>query len=73
MPELTYYELPERTTLSRVKVSSGFKVLEDRNLITRRTDGQRSFVRLANFDPMGGWAILPGKSMYSGHDPYPGG
>jgi hypothetical protein len=63
---LTYDELTTRTTLSRVKVSRGLTVLEDRKLITRRTDGRRSDVGLANYDRDLGWAKLPVKSMYAG-------
>ena len=63
---LTYDELTSRTTLSRVKVSRGLKVLEERTLITRRTDGRRSDVGLANYDRDLGWAKLPVKSMYAG-------
>jgi hypothetical protein len=63
---LTYDELTDRTFLSRVKVSSGLTVLEQQKLITRKTDGRRSVFGLANFDPTGGWAMLPAKGMYSG-------
>jgi hypothetical protein len=63
---VTYDELTKRTTLSRAKVSRGLTVLEDRKPITRRTDGRRSDVGLANFDPNLGWAKLPLKSMYAG-------
>lgn len=63
---LTYDELTLRTTLSRVKVSHGLTVLEDRKLITRRTDGRRSDIGLANYDRDLGWAKLPAKSMYAG-------
>jgi hypothetical protein len=66
LARLTYDEITERTSLSRAKVSSGLTVLEDRKLITRRTDGRRSVFGLANYDPNGGWAMLPAKSMYSG-------
>jgi hypothetical protein len=40
--------------------------LEERKLITRRTDGRRSDVGLANYDRDLGWAKLPVKSMYAG-------
>lgn len=63
---LTYDELTKRTTLSRAKVSRGLTVLEERQLITRRTDGLRSDVGLAHFNPALGWAKLPVKSMYAG-------
>jgi DNA-binding transcriptional ArsR family regulator len=66
LARLTYDEITEGTSLSRAKVSSGLTVLEDRKLITRRTDGRRSVVGLANYDPNAGWAMLPAKSMYSG-------
>lgn len=63
---LTYDELTRRTTLSRAKMSRGLAVLEERKLITRRADGRRSDVGLANYDPKLGWAKLPLKSMYAG-------
>jgi DNA-binding transcriptional ArsR family regulator len=63
---LTYDELTTRTTLSRSKVSRGLTVLEDRKLITRRTDGRRSDVGLTNYNRDLGWAKLPVKSMYAG-------
>jgi len=66
LARLTYDELTARTSLSRVKLSRGLTVLEERQLITRRTDGRRSTVALANFDPTAGWAMLPARSMYSG-------
>jgi len=62
---LTYDELTKRTCLSRAKVSAGLKVLQDRKLITRRADGHRSDVALANYDPNLGWAKLPMKGMYA--------
>lgn len=62
---LTYDDLTKRTTLSRAKVSRGLAVLEERQLITRRADGRRSDVGLANYDPKLGWAKLPMKSMYA--------
>jgi DNA-binding transcriptional ArsR family regulator len=63
---LTYDEITERTSLSRAKVSRGLAVLEERKLVTRWTDGRRSIIRLANYDPTAGWAMLPVRSMYSG-------
>jgi DNA-binding transcriptional ArsR family regulator len=63
---VTYDELTSRTTLSRVKVSRGLKLLEERKLITRRTDGRRSDVGLANYDRDLGWGKLPVRSMYAG-------
>lgn len=62
---LTYDELTKRAGLSRAKVSRGLAVLEERKLITRRVDGLRSDVGLANYDPERGWAKLPVKSMYT--------
>ena len=62
---LTYDELTKRACLSRAKVSAGLKVLQDRKLITRRADGRRSDVGLANYDHNLGWAKLPMKTMYA--------
>jgi DNA-binding transcriptional ArsR family regulator len=63
---LTYDELTRRATLSRAKVSRGLTILEGLKLVTRRTDGRRSDVGLANYDRDLGWAKLPVRSMYAG-------
>jgi len=62
---LTYDELTKRACLSRAKLSRGLAVLQERKLITRRADGLRSDVGLADYDPKLGWAKLPMKSMYA--------
>jgi hypothetical protein len=60
---ITYDSLEEVTGLSRAKISAGLKLLGSRGLIDRNAEG-RSRVQLKNFDPKGGWAKLPAKSMY---------
>jgi len=62
--KLTYDELTNFTTLSRAKVSSGLKKLEEENLIERNSLS-RSVYKLSNYDSARGWAKLPAKGLYS--------
>jgi hypothetical protein len=62
---VTYDSLYEATGLSRKKISAGLTILGRYGLIDRKVEG-RSRLQLTNFDPKGGWAKLPAKSMYSG-------
>lgn len=62
---LTYNELGPITGLSRAKVSAGLDVLEARGIIERTPAGRSSF-RLANYDPDGGWVMLPANRLYVG-------
>jgi hypothetical protein len=61
---LKYDELCTMTGLSRAKLSNGLNVLE-RIRVVERTPQGRSTYKLTNFDPRGGWAMLPAKCMYS--------
>ena len=59
----TYDGLCAATGLSRAKLSNGLSVLERLEVI-KRTAGGRSLYTLTSYDPKGGWAKLPAKSMY---------
>ncbi len=61
---LTYDALCSVTGLSRSKLSNGLDVLEQINVIERATEGRSSY-KLCNFDPKGGWAMLPAACMYA--------
>jgi hypothetical protein len=61
---LTYDMLCAATGLSRAKLSNGLDVLERIKVVTRTPEG-RSTYKLANYNPQGGWAKLPARSMYS--------
>ncbi|MGB9408711.1 MAG: hypothetical protein WCA89_14325 [Terracidiphilus sp.] len=60
---LTYDELCSVTGLSRAKLSNGLDVLENIEVIERATEGRSSY-KLSNFNPKGGWAMLPAARMY---------
>ena len=60
---LTYDELCEKTSLSRAKVADGLAVLQDMELLEREPEG-RSTLKVANYDPAGGWAKFPAKGLY---------
>ncbi|MGE8131884.1 hypothetical protein ACQKQD_33685 [Methylobacterium sp. NPDC080182] len=62
---LTYNALGPITGLSRAKVSAGLDVLQNHEVIERTPVGRSSF-RLANYDPAGGWVMLPAKRLYAG-------
>lgn len=61
---LKYDEICDMTGLSRAKLSNGLDVLERIEVIERTPQG-RSTYKLSNFNPIGGWAMLPAKCMYS--------
>jgi DNA-binding transcriptional ArsR family regulator len=60
---ITYTELSEKASLSRAKLSAGLSVLANLKIIDREPKG-RSTIGLANYDPKGGWAMLPAKGLY---------
>lgn len=64
---LTYDQLGAATGLSRAKISGGLSLLETHGLIARDM-GSRSSYQLCNYDPHGGWAKLPAKSLYGSAD-----
>lgn len=61
---LTYDMICNATGLSRSKVSNGLSILSEHKIIERSPDGRSTF-KLSKFDPNGGWAIFPARSMYS--------
>ncbi len=60
---LTYDALSDMTGLSRSKLSAGLKVLEAKNLITRRHDGRSGYLLAKYGDPCT-WAQLPANGLY---------
>jgi hypothetical protein len=62
---VTYDHFCATTLLSRAKISKGLEVLERIEVIEREPDDARSTYKLAKFDPNGGWAKFPARSMYS--------
>ena len=67
---LSYNDLQEITGLSRVKVSSGIKLLIDYGLISRIGDdniiGKKARYRLAHCEDRYGWGKLPYRKLYGG-------
>lgn len=61
--KLTYDELTQLTTLSRAKVSSGLKKLEEEKIIERGS--ARSIYKLSNYNSQRDWAKLPAKGLYN--------
>lgn len=61
--KLTYDELCAFTGLSRAKLSHGIKVLENLSII--ESSEKRSTYRLCDYNPAGGWAKLPAKTLYA--------
>lgn len=62
---ITYPEFCYITGLSRATVSKGLSVLKRINVVSPETEA-RSTYKLVNYDPNGGWAKLPARTMYSG-------
>lgn len=63
---ITYDRLCEVTGLSRAKVSKGLVVLQNIEVIKSGGRNARSTYELSDYDPVGGWAKFPVKSMYAG-------
>jgi RIO-like serine/threonine protein kinase len=61
---LTYDALCSVTGLSRAKLSNGLDVLERIRVVERTPEGRSSY-KLSNFNPNGGYAMLPAACMYS--------
>lgn len=60
---LSYEQLAEMASISRVKVSAGLKILAARAIVDKTPDGRGSY-RLADYDPTGGWAMFPAVGLY---------
>jgi hypothetical protein len=62
---VTYDQFCDTTGLSRAKISAGLDVLDRIEVVEREPGEARSTFRLSNYNPAGGWAKLPAKSMYA--------
>jgi hypothetical protein len=63
---ITYDRLCGVTGLSRAKLSNGLVVLKNIGVIKSAAQDARSTYELINYNPTGGWAKFPVKSMYAG-------
>ncbi len=63
---ITYDRLCEVTGLSRAKLSKGLVVLKNTVVIKSGPLDTRSTYTLADYNPTGGWAKFPVKSMCAG-------
>jgi hypothetical protein len=64
LARLTYDALCSVTGLSRAKLSNGLDVLEHIKVVERAPEGRSSY-KLSNYNPNGGWAMLPAACMYT--------
>jgi hypothetical protein len=60
----TYDDICKWTGLSRAKLSNGLVALTKNGIIAREADSLRSTYKLVGYSTLGGWAMLPAKSMY---------
>ena len=62
-----YEALCDNANLSRASVSSGLRLLEDKNLIrTGQAAGGKGRYQFIGYDPKRGWAKIPAQKLYDG-------